>query len=160
MSKVVPSAWAVTQSVPSTVGWLLATLVGTGGRATGDLFITSVCIRNLLNLLIVSARRNYSNCFFDLCRSIKLRNPWGTTKASSAGGQDMNFLSGMPMSESRLLVGAECFIGPSFVKIELPSLSRSSSRHNRRSACYYLENSIEVVIYMFTRVNYSGTLCS
>ena len=35
---------------------LLATLVGTGGRAVGDLFITCmgfVSIRNLLNLLIV-----------------------------------------------------------------------------------------------------------
>lgn len=35
---------------------LLATLVGTGGRAVGDLFITCmglVSIRNLLNLLII-----------------------------------------------------------------------------------------------------------
>jgi len=35
---------------------LLATLVGTGGRAVGDLFITFmgiISIRNLLNLLIV-----------------------------------------------------------------------------------------------------------
>lgn len=35
---------------------LLATLVGTGGRAVGDLFITAmglISIRNLLNLLII-----------------------------------------------------------------------------------------------------------
>jgi hypothetical protein len=52
MSKVVPSALAV----GTFNSGLLATLVGTGGRATGDLFITLmglISIRNLLNLLIV-----------------------------------------------------------------------------------------------------------
>ena len=52
MSKCVPSALAV----GTFNSGLLATLVGTGGRATGDLFITAmglVSIRNLLNLLIV-----------------------------------------------------------------------------------------------------------
>ena len=52
MSKVVPSALA--QGTFNS--GLLATLVGTGGRAVGDLFITCmglVSIRNLLNLLII-----------------------------------------------------------------------------------------------------------
>jgi hypothetical protein len=52
MSKVVPSALAV----GTFNSGLLATLVGTGGRATGDLFITLmglISIRDLLNLLIV-----------------------------------------------------------------------------------------------------------
>ena len=52
MSKVVPSALAV----GTFNAGLLATLVGTGGRATGDLFITLmglISIRNLLNLLII-----------------------------------------------------------------------------------------------------------
>jgi len=52
MSKVVPSALA--QGTFNS--GLLATLVGTGGRATGDLFITLmglISIRNLLNLLII-----------------------------------------------------------------------------------------------------------
>ncbi|KAL7539160.1 hypothetical protein ACHAWF_006314 [Thalassiosira exigua] len=52
MSKVVPSALA--QGTMNS--GLLATLVGTGGRAVGDLVITLmglVSIRNLLNLLIV-----------------------------------------------------------------------------------------------------------
>jgi len=52
MSKVVPSALA--QGTFNS--GLLATLVGTGGRATGDLFITLMglmSIRNLLNLLII-----------------------------------------------------------------------------------------------------------
>jgi hypothetical protein len=52
MSKVVPSALAV----GTFNSGLLATLVGTGGRATGDIFITLmglISIRNLLNLLIV-----------------------------------------------------------------------------------------------------------
>jgi len=52
MSKCVPSALAV----GTFNSGLLATLVGTGGRAVGDLFITAmglISIRNLLNLLIV-----------------------------------------------------------------------------------------------------------
>lgn len=52
MSKVVPSALAV----GTFNSGLLATLVGTGGRAVGDLFITVMgfnSIRNLLNLLII-----------------------------------------------------------------------------------------------------------
>merc|ERR1712194_777344 len=52
MSKVVPSALA--QGTFNS--GLLATLVGTGGRAVGDLFITLmglISIRNLLNLLIL-----------------------------------------------------------------------------------------------------------
>lgn len=52
MSKVVPSALA--QGTFNS--GLLATLVGTGGRAVGDLFITCmglISIRNLLNLLII-----------------------------------------------------------------------------------------------------------
>mmetsp|Transcript_2983 Transcript_2983/g.8139 ORF Transcript_2983/g.8139 Transcript_2983/m.8139 type:complete len:883 (-) Transcript_2983:1081-3729(-) len=52
MSKCVPS----TLAVGTFNSGLLATLVGTGGRATGDLFITVmglISIRNLLNLLIV-----------------------------------------------------------------------------------------------------------
>ena len=52
MSKVVPSSLAV----GTFNSGLLATLVGTGGRATGDLFITAmglISIRNLLNLLII-----------------------------------------------------------------------------------------------------------
>ena len=52
MSKVVPSALAV----GTFNSGLLATLVGTGGRAVGDLFITAmglISIRNLLNLLII-----------------------------------------------------------------------------------------------------------
>jgi hypothetical protein len=52
MSKVVPSALAV----GTFNSGLLATLVGTGGRATGDLVITLmglISIRNLLNLLII-----------------------------------------------------------------------------------------------------------
>mmetsp|Transcript_18476 Transcript_18476/g.30223 ORF Transcript_18476/g.30223 Transcript_18476/m.30223 type:complete len:834 (+) Transcript_18476:57-2558(+) len=52
MSKVVPSALA--QGTFNS--GLLATLVGTGGRAFGDLFITCmglISIRNLLNLLII-----------------------------------------------------------------------------------------------------------
>jgi hypothetical protein len=52
MSKCVPSALAV----GTFNSGLLATLVGTGGRATGDLFITAmglISIRNLLNLLII-----------------------------------------------------------------------------------------------------------
>jgi len=52
MSKCVPSALAV----GTFNSGLLATLVGTGGRAVGDLFITFmglISIRNLLNLLIV-----------------------------------------------------------------------------------------------------------
>jgi hypothetical protein len=52
MSKVVPSALA--QGTLNS--GLLATLVGTGGRAVGDLFITCmglISIRNLLNLLII-----------------------------------------------------------------------------------------------------------
>ena len=52
MSKVVPSALA--QGTFNS--GLLATLVGTGGRAVGDLFITCMgllSIRNLLNLLII-----------------------------------------------------------------------------------------------------------
>lgn len=52
MSKVVPSALA--QGTFNS--GLLATLVGTGGRATGDLVITLmglISIRNLLNLLII-----------------------------------------------------------------------------------------------------------
>lgn len=52
MSKVVPSALA-TGTFNS---GLLATLVGTSGRAVGDLFITAmglISIRNLLNLLMV-----------------------------------------------------------------------------------------------------------
>jgi hypothetical protein len=70
MSKVVPSALAV----GTFNSGLLATLVGTGGRATGDLFITLMAllsIRNLLNLLIIPGivlmfvsmvliRRNYA----------------------------------------------------------------------------------------------------
>ena len=52
MSKCVPSALAV----GTFNSGLLATLVGTGGRAVGDLFITAmglISIRNLLNLLII-----------------------------------------------------------------------------------------------------------
>lgn len=52
MSKVVPSALA--QGTFNS--GLLATLVGTGGRAVGDLFITCmglISVRNLLNLLII-----------------------------------------------------------------------------------------------------------
>lgn len=52
MSKVVPSALA--QGTFNS--GLLATLVGTGGRAVGDVFITCmglISIRNLLNLLII-----------------------------------------------------------------------------------------------------------
>lgn len=52
MSKVVPSALAV----GTFNSGLLATLVGTGGRATGDLVITLMgltSIRNLLNLLAI-----------------------------------------------------------------------------------------------------------
>mmetsp|Transcript_21452 Transcript_21452/g.32579 ORF Transcript_21452/g.32579 Transcript_21452/m.32579 type:complete len:202 (+) Transcript_21452:3-608(+) len=52
MSKVVPSALA--QGTFNS--GLLATLVGTGGRAVGDIFITLmglISIRNLLNLLII-----------------------------------------------------------------------------------------------------------
>ncbi|CAJ1965902.1 unnamed protein product [Cylindrotheca closterium] len=52
MSKCVPSALAV----GTFNSGVLATLVGTGGRAVGDLFITFmgiISIRNLLNLLIV-----------------------------------------------------------------------------------------------------------
>ena len=52
MSKCVPSALAV----GTFNSGLLATLVGTGGRAVGDLFITAMgllSIRNLLNLLII-----------------------------------------------------------------------------------------------------------
>lgn len=52
MSKVVPSALA---SGTFNSG-LLATLVGTGGRATGDLIITFmglISIRNLLDLLVI-----------------------------------------------------------------------------------------------------------
>mmetsp|Transcript_15916 Transcript_15916/g.39950 ORF Transcript_15916/g.39950 Transcript_15916/m.39950 type:complete len:825 (+) Transcript_15916:259-2733(+) len=52
MSKCVPSALAV----GTFNSGLLATLVGTGGRAVGDLFITAmglISIRNLLNLLLV-----------------------------------------------------------------------------------------------------------
>jgi hypothetical protein len=52
MSKVVPSALA--QGTFNS--GLLATLVGTGGRAVGDLFITCmglISIRHLLNLLII-----------------------------------------------------------------------------------------------------------
>ena len=70
MSKVVPSSLAV----GTFNSGLLATLVGTGGRAVGDLFITlmGLCsIRNLLNLLILPGlflmlysiyllRRNYT----------------------------------------------------------------------------------------------------
>lgn len=70
MSKVVPSALAV----GTFNSGLLATLVGTSGRATGDLFITLmalISIRNLLNLLIIPGiilmfismiliRRNYA----------------------------------------------------------------------------------------------------
>jgi len=52
MSKVVPS----TLAQGTFNSGLLATLVGTGGRAVGDLFITCmglVSVRNLLNLLII-----------------------------------------------------------------------------------------------------------
>ena len=52
MSKCVPSALAV----GTFNSGLLATLVGTGGRAVGDLFITVmglISIRNLLNLLLI-----------------------------------------------------------------------------------------------------------
>ena len=52
MSKCVPSSLAV----GTFNSGLLATLVGTGGRAVGDLFITVmglISIRNLLNLLII-----------------------------------------------------------------------------------------------------------
>jgi hypothetical protein len=70
MSKVVPSALAV----GTFNSGLLATLVGTSGRATGDLLITAmglISIRNLLNLLVIPGivfmvissilvRRNYS----------------------------------------------------------------------------------------------------
>lgn len=52
MSKVVPSSLAV----GTFNSGLFATLVGTGGRATGDLFITLmglISIRQLLNLLII-----------------------------------------------------------------------------------------------------------
>ena len=52
MSKVVPSELAV----GTFNSGLLATLVGTGGRATGDLVITLmglISIRNLLNLLVL-----------------------------------------------------------------------------------------------------------
>lgn len=52
MSKCVPSALAV----GTFNSGLLATLVGTGGRAVGDLFITAmglISIRNLLNQLII-----------------------------------------------------------------------------------------------------------
>jgi len=52
MSKCVPSALAV----GTFNSGLLATLVGTGGRAVGDVFITAMgllSIRNLLNLLII-----------------------------------------------------------------------------------------------------------
>ena len=52
MSKVVPSALAV----GTFNSGLLATLVGTSGRATGDLLITAmglISIRNLLNLLVI-----------------------------------------------------------------------------------------------------------
>jgi hypothetical protein len=54
MSKVVPSALAV----GTFNSGLLATLVGTGGRAVGDLFITLmglISLRHLLNLLMVPA---------------------------------------------------------------------------------------------------------
>ena len=70
MSKVVPSALAV----GTFNSGLLTTLVGTSGRAVGDLFITTMglcSIRNLLNLLIIPGlalvllslyllRRNYN----------------------------------------------------------------------------------------------------
>jgi len=52
MSKVVPSALAV----GTFNSGLLATLVGTGGRALGDLFITLmglISVRNLLNMLVL-----------------------------------------------------------------------------------------------------------
>lgn len=52
MSKVVPFALAK----GTFNAGLLETLVGTGGRATGDLFITLmglISIRNLLNLLVI-----------------------------------------------------------------------------------------------------------
>ena len=71
MSKVVPSALAV----GTFNSGLLATLVGTSGRAVGDLFITLmglISIRNLLNALVIPGlclmvlsilliRRNYDS---------------------------------------------------------------------------------------------------
>mmetsp|Transcript_9652 Transcript_9652/g.21748 ORF Transcript_9652/g.21748 Transcript_9652/m.21748 type:complete len:138 (+) Transcript_9652:433-846(+) len=71
MSKCVPSALAV----GTFNSGLLATLVGTSGRAVGDLFITAmglISIRHLLNLLIIPGlglvlfsmfllRRNYKS---------------------------------------------------------------------------------------------------
>tara|TARA_B110001450_G_C17369861_1_gene379206 strand:- start:347 stop:571 length:225 start_codon:yes stop_codon:yes gene_type:complete len=52
MSKCVPSALAV----GTFNSGLLSTLVGTGGRAVGDAYITVmglISIRNLLNLLLI-----------------------------------------------------------------------------------------------------------
>merc|ERR1711983_675589 len=54
LSKVVPSALAT----GTCNSGLLLTLVGTGGRAVGDLFLTAmgyISLRNLLNLVIVPA---------------------------------------------------------------------------------------------------------
>lgn len=71
MSKCVPSALAV----GTFNSGLLATLVGTGGRAVGDLFITAmglISIRNLLNLLIIPGLTLMLLSMFLLWRNYKI----------------------------------------------------------------------------------------